>query len=188
MRQILFFIILASFFAIPRHIVAMEEGNNSELSECDNVCIEEEKSLTEQLMEAVTIDNIVGLQSLLEKGVDIDTRDGQGKTALMRAAAKKRGKIFEVLIEKGADVKAKDNNNQTVMQLTENAFRVSAELRKKRVQLLLAKGAIRIKEKVNIENRSEKKTDSVTNPKLAEQPKYKQKGWLYRKKKTKQKK
>ncbi len=178
MRQILFFIILASFFAIPRHIVAMEEGNSSELSECDNVCIEEEKSLAEQLMEAVTIDNIVGLQSLLEKGVDIDTRDEQGKTALMRAAVKKRGKIFEVLLEEGANVNAIDNNKKTVVQLTENAFRVSAELREKRIQLLLAKGAIQIEEKV----------DSIFSQKITEQSKTKQKHWFFRKKETKQKK
>ena len=50
---------------------------------------------------------------LIEKGGDINVRDGDGRTALMRASKRGHIEVVKLLLEKGADVRARDKNNRT---------------------------------------------------------------------------
>lgn len=49
------------------------------------------------------------------KGADLNAKDQQGETALMRAAAGNKVKIVKALINGGADVSAKDNRGHTAL-------------------------------------------------------------------------
>lgn len=49
------------------------------------------------------------LRQLLANGADLEARDGQGRTALMRATRANHVQAATLLIEAGADVNAKDN-------------------------------------------------------------------------------
>jgi len=73
------------------------------------------------------------IQTLLDKGPDIDERDSFDRTALHRATGKDSPKVAEFLISKGADLHAKDNQDSTPPQ--EAAIRDSADI----AELLLAK-------------------------------------------------
>jgi ankyrin repeat protein len=53
------------------------------------------------------------LKEKLEEGSPVDTRDEDGQTSLMWAAAMNSLKIAEMMIENGADINAKDKNGQT---------------------------------------------------------------------------
>jgi ankyrin repeat protein len=53
------------------------------------------------------------LKKKLEEGSPVDTKDEDGQTSLMWAAAMNSLKIAELMIENGADINAKDKNGQT---------------------------------------------------------------------------
>src|SRR5581483_5057182 len=53
------------------------------------------------------------IRLLLEKGADIEARDEQGQTPLIRAAADAQTGIVKLLLEKGADIEAKDTSGAT---------------------------------------------------------------------------
>ncbi|MBN2515766.1 MAG: ankyrin repeat domain-containing protein [Deltaproteobacteria bacterium] len=53
------------------------------------------------------------LKEKLEEGDHVDTRDEDGQTSLMWAAAMNSLKIAKLMIENGADINAKDKNGQT---------------------------------------------------------------------------
>src|ERR1700674_2040252 len=60
------------------------------------------------------------VQALFEKGVDVNAKDNEGKTALMWAFSffsRERIKpaIVQLLLEKGSDVNAQDKRGQTVL-------------------------------------------------------------------------
>ncbi|KKO96409.1 ankyrin repeat domain-containing protein, partial [Trichoderma harzianum] len=50
---------------------------------------------------------------LVEKGADIDAKDGGGRTPLLWATYNGHKAIVELLVEKGADIEAKDNYGRT---------------------------------------------------------------------------
>eukprot|EP00983_Pelagomonas_calceolata_P080432 1155146-Pelagomonas_calceolata.AAC.6 len=52
------------------------------------------------------------LQVLLQRGAEVDKRDGQGNTALHYAAGYGRKEIAELLLDAGADLVALNNNQQ----------------------------------------------------------------------------
>jgi ankyrin repeat protein len=50
---------------------------------------------------------LVIVQMLLEKGIDINTRDSQGWTALHLAAERGQHEVVKLLLDRGADVYAR---------------------------------------------------------------------------------
>ena len=53
------------------------------------------------------------VQSLLAKGASVDSRDGEGRTALLRACREGRFEVVMFLLEKGANVDLPDNYRAT---------------------------------------------------------------------------
>jgi ankyrin repeat protein len=104
-----------------------------------------ESSATSDLFKAVRHYNSEAVQSLLDKGMDINAKNKDGQTALMAAASKglvgqgteteELIKIVKLLLDKGADVNVKDIKNYTA--LMEAASSGNTEI----VKLLLDKGA-----------------------------------------------
>jgi len=61
------------------------------------------------LFSAAANDDVATIGTLLSKGVDIDARDGDGRTALLLATHGNKVDAARALIDAGADVNAKDN-------------------------------------------------------------------------------
>ncbi|WP_369384849.1 ankyrin repeat domain-containing protein [Methylobacillus glycogenes] len=59
--------------------------------------------------------DVVTVKSLLNSGVNPNTRDADGITALMYATRKDKADVVKALLEKGADVNAKDNGGWTAL-------------------------------------------------------------------------
>ena len=57
----------------------------------------------------------------IEKGVDVDARDDDGETALMRAAFYDHTKTCAFLIRKGADINAKSRDGKTAPMIAEHS-------------------------------------------------------------------
>jgi len=53
------------------------------------------------------------VQLLLEKGADIESKNKDGWTPLLRAVEKGHKAIVQLLLEKGADIESKDWNGST---------------------------------------------------------------------------
>ena len=68
-------------------------------------------------MSAANINDVDILKILLKIGIDVNTRDKYGETALMRAAHCKDLDIVKVLIENKADVNTNNNNGTTALML-----------------------------------------------------------------------
>ena len=71
------------------------------------------ENIGEFLVAAAHANRTKDIETLLSKGADIDSRDHDGETALIRAAMMNHPEAAEFLIEKGADVNAADRNNKT---------------------------------------------------------------------------
>ncbi|KAK0761671.1 hypothetical protein N5P37_005653 [Trichoderma harzianum] len=72
---------------------------------------------------------------LVEKGADIDAKDGGGRTPLLWATYNGHKAIVELLVEKGADIEAKDNYGRTPLSWA--AYNGHKAI----VELLVEKGA-----------------------------------------------
>ena len=59
--------------------------------------------------------NISAVRNQLDKGVDVNTKDNRGDTALMKASARGYLEITKLLIERGADINAKNNRGDTAL-------------------------------------------------------------------------
>jgi ankyrin repeat protein len=57
------------------------------------------------------------VQTLLEKGVNVNAEDEHGQTALMRAAFNGRMGVAQLLLAKGADVNARGKEGQTALMV-----------------------------------------------------------------------
>jgi carboxyl-terminal processing protease len=78
------------------------------------------------------------VEELLAKGADVNSKNTQGKTALMIAAEKGHIEIVQVLLSAGADVNTKDNRGRT-------AFRFASEKGHKAiVRALVAEGSVQV--------------------------------------------
>jgi ankyrin repeat protein len=69
----------------------------------------------EALMEAALKGNLKHVQDLLDKGVDVNAKDKDGKTPLMAAAVRGQLEVVKLLLEKGADANAKMQGGGTAL-------------------------------------------------------------------------
>ena len=76
------------------------------------------------------------VSTLLEKGADANTTDGNGVTALWAASANGHTEIVSMLLEKGADANTTDSSGRTAL------WTASANGHTKIVSMLLRKGAL----------------------------------------------
>lgn len=90
------------------------------------------KALTVELLRNVSIGNLKGVESLIEKGAKINGL--QEETPLGIAILKQRHKVFDLLVLKGADV-SKPHQGQSLLELAVKAKNLKA------VDKLLQKGA-----------------------------------------------
>lgn len=67
------------------------------------------ESNPQRLLAAAAANDAAGLRELLRQGVNIETRDGDGRSALLLATRANAIDAARVLIEAGADVNAKDD-------------------------------------------------------------------------------
>jgi hypothetical protein len=88
-----------------------------------------------QLLDAAEKGDLALVQSLLEKGADVNAKNGSGATALMLAAGQGHQNVVRLLLDKGADVNAKDG--QDTSALMEASKQGLLEIAK----LLLGKGS-----------------------------------------------
>ncbi|MBC8217089.1 MAG: ankyrin repeat domain-containing protein, partial [Planctomycetes bacterium] len=84
---------------------------------------------------AVCLGDLARVKSLVEEGVDVDTKDESGWTPLYWAASTAEEEVAEFLIGKGAGIDVRANNNCT--PLHQAAFVGAAQL----ASLLISKGA-----------------------------------------------
>lgn len=75
------------------------------------------------------VGNIDAIDRALRDGFELDARDGDGRTMLLRAARRKRVLLSEYLIQCGANVNAKDDAGLTALHLTSSADVVKVLLR-----------------------------------------------------------
>lgn len=65
---------------------------------------------------AVKSNNVMALTSMIDQGVDVNTRNESGQTLLMLAAMQyAREKLIEALIYQGADIRARDKNGMNAL-------------------------------------------------------------------------
>ena len=71
---------------------------------------------TNQLFwEAAASGDFQKVVAALNQGADVNVRNAEARTALMRTAKRGHEKIVRYLIDHGADVNAKDNNGKTAL-------------------------------------------------------------------------
>ncbi|MBS4211537.1 ankyrin repeat domain-containing protein [Bacillus sp. FJAT-49825] len=80
--------------------IILESSNENQIVEAD--------SMKEQFFKAVEKGNIAEINNLINKGVNINSQDGLGRTAIMIAAYANDVETAKALIEKGADVNIQD--------------------------------------------------------------------------------
>lgn len=66
-------------------------------------------------------DNVDAVRKAIEKGADIDAKDGNGRTALMKASFMSSLKVAKLLIEQGADINAKREGCSTPLTWANSA-------------------------------------------------------------------
>jgi len=92
-------------------------------------------SREDKLINAVKSGNLKNVETSIAAGVDLEARDNQNMTALMRAAEKGYSDIVRILIDAGADISAKDKFNCTAF------FKAADKNHIDIVKMLIAKGA-----------------------------------------------
>jgi ankyrin repeat protein len=63
-------------------------------------------------------------KDLLDRGVDVNSRDGDGMTPLLFAVLKSNDELIEMLLERGADALARDGQERTLFYIAANAERL----------------------------------------------------------------
>src|SRR5689334_10260498 len=65
------------------------------------------------LLTAASKGDLATVRAMLSSGVNPNTKDADGITALMYAARKDKAEVVEALLDKGADINAKDSGGWT---------------------------------------------------------------------------
>jgi FOG: Ankyrin repeat len=73
-------------------------------------------SLNDSLLNAVKEENLDKTKELLNEGANINSKDQNGKTALMFASEEGNFDLVKLLVEKGANILAKDNSGKTAIK------------------------------------------------------------------------
>lgn len=90
---------------------------------------------TQTLHEAAASGNVAEVKRLLDKGVEVNTKDGKGRTPLILAAKGSNTlEVVKALLEKGADVNEK-SNGETPLSVAANFGNLEV------VRALIARGA-----------------------------------------------
>lgn len=87
----------------------------------------------QQLIEDAYRGSLDAVRLDLAHGADVNTKDKNGKTALMQSSS--NAKISRLLVERGANVNAKDNNGETALMMAVQNKNIDV------VNLLLTRGA-----------------------------------------------
>lgn len=120
----------------------------------------------ESLREAIQKDSLESISKILSKGIDINSKDKRGSTALHIAVSINNLKITSFLIKNGANVNATDRHKNTSLHMIAKKSYYTLAMRR---ALLLAQVGIILKTKQLADKTNTKK--KVT-PKLANVPKY----------------
>ena len=75
----------------------------------------DEKQNTDKLFSAIESRNLDEIRCLINNGVDINTKDKYGETALIHATDNADKKIVRLLIELGADINSQDDEGWTAL-------------------------------------------------------------------------
>lgn len=76
------------------------------------------KNLNEQLLKASEKGDVDGVISLLDRGADIEARNNDGDTPLLRACTTNHTKIVELLLNSGADIENRNDEGYTPLLLS----------------------------------------------------------------------
>lgn len=79
----------------------------------DGLTPEQATKIISMLMDHARAGETADLLEYLDHGVDVDTRDAEGNTALMLAAYHGRAETVRALIGRGADVDLRNNRDQS---------------------------------------------------------------------------
>lgn len=73
------------------------------------------KDINSDLFLAATEGRIVTVETILDKGAEVNAKNSKGRTALMLAALNSHKDTVEILLNKGADVNIKNNEGMTAL-------------------------------------------------------------------------
>ena len=93
-------------------------------------------SLEDKLISAVKNGDLKNVENFIAAGADLEARDNENMTALMRAAEKGHSDIFSMLMDAGADINAQDKFGCTAL------FKAADKNHVGIVKMLVAKGAV----------------------------------------------
>lgn len=84
-----------------------------------------------RLKAAAEAGDVAQTVALIDKGTDVNARDGQGRTALMIAVARGRLEVVRLLLQRGADPNLADNLGRTALReaLDQNLNDIAATLK-----------------------------------------------------------
>ena len=69
--------------------------------------------LENRFLEAATVGDVNVVKKMLADGIDVDVRNEENRTALMRCTRRGRKQVTQLLLDAGADVNAVDDNLKT---------------------------------------------------------------------------
>ena len=81
-------------------------------------CIESKEVTVKKMLKKAASADFAGMKECIEKGVDVNARDENGKTALLWASYYGDIEVLKYLIKKGADIEAKDDKGNTPLTTT----------------------------------------------------------------------
>jgi len=90
---------------------------------------------TDSFLNEAGVGNKERIELFIKAGMNVNAKNNNGDTALMRASADDNFEVVKLLIEKGADVNAKDNDGYTVLMVASSKADLAV------ATLLIKKGA-----------------------------------------------
>ncbi len=84
---------------------------------------------------AAFMGDLTKVKKIIKEGVEVDSKDGEGRTPLIFAALGGNRQVVELLVEKGADINARNEQGRTILHT------IARKGDKDMVELLISKGA-----------------------------------------------